>query len=264
MTKVPDVADAAGVRTHYYEEGRGDAVVLLHGGLESGEDWRRIASALAADRRVLVPDRRGHGRTPDVDGPYTYPAMADETVAFLQQVVNGPADLVGYSDGGIVALHVAIDHPELVRSVVAVSADFHYEGLLPVMLDRLRRPDPDNPRLADLRETYGSTSPDGAKHWSTFYTKVSEMGSTGPSLDVDQLRSIERPVLVVVADDDVVDHHHTITLFEALAHGQLAIVPGTSHLLPHEAPDQLLALVQRFLDGDEPQRMMPMRTAHDG
>ncbi len=71
-------------------------------------------------------------------------------------------------------------------------------------------------------------------------------------------------MLVIVADDDVVDHHNTVTLFEALADGQLAIVPGTSHLLPHEKPDNLLALVQRFLNGDEPQWIMPMRTAGDG
>lgn len=236
-TVVPELDDVAGVRTHYYEEGQGDALLLLHGGLESGEDWRWMASALAYDHRVLVPDRRGHGRTPDVEGPYTYPAMAEETVAFLEQVVDGPADLVGYSDGGIVALHVAIDRPDLVRSAVVVSADFHYDGLLPAMLDRLRHPDPDNPRLAGMRETYGATSPDGAEHWATFYNKVCEMGSTGPVLVVEELRSIERRVLVVAADDDVVDHGHTVTLFESLVDGQLAIVPGTSHLLPHERPD---------------------------
>jgi pimeloyl-ACP methyl ester carboxylesterase len=78
------VGERVAIRTHWYELGAGDPVVLLHGGLDRGEEWREAATALAADHRVLVPDRRGHGGTPDVTGPSTYPAMAEETVAFLR------------------------------------------------------------------------------------------------------------------------------------------------------------------------------------
>ena len=261
---MPYLDNAAGVRTHYEEVGNGRPAVVLHGGLESGETWRSFAESIGSSRRVFLPDRRGHGRTADVEGPYTYEAMAEETAAFLQQAIDEPADLIGFSDGGTVAILVAIDHPELVRSLVSISAHFHYEGLVPTMRHRLANPDPDNPRLSDMRATYGATSPDGDAHWATFYRKVCEMGSSGPELTVGQLSTIRVPTLVIAADDDVVEHHHTIDLFEALSEGQLAIVPGTSHLLLHEAPEQLLAIVERFLDGGPPQRLMPMRTATNG
>lgn len=137
-----------------------------------------------------------------------------------------------------------------------LSADFHYEGLPPAMLERLRDPDPDNPRLSEMREKYGRTSPDGADHWPTFYRKVCAMGSTGPTPDFAELQTIKRPALVVAADDDVVDHHHTVTMFEVLPDAQLAIVPGTTHLLC-----RVLALIEQFLDSEPPWRMMPMRTA---
>jgi pimeloyl-ACP methyl ester carboxylesterase len=250
-----------GSQVHWYELGEGDPVALLHGGLERGEDWRDVAKALSADHRVVVPDRRGHGGTPDAGGAYTYPGMADETTAFLSDHVDGPAHLVGYSDGGIVALHVALKDPELVRSLVLIGTNFHVDGLLPAMRERLEHPDPDNPRLAGMRDVYGRTSPDGPDHWPVFYRKVCELGSTGPTLSVDDLGRIARPALVIAGDDDVIDHHHTVELFESLPDARLAIVPGTSHLLPHEAPDALLALVQPFLAGEPAHRLMPMRTA---
>ena len=131
------------------------------------------------------------------------------------------------------------------------------------MHDRLANPDPDNPRLSDMRATYGAMSPDGDTHWPSFYRKVCEMGSSGPELTVGQLSTIRMPALVIAADDDVVEHHHTIDLFEALSEGQLAIVAGTSHLLLHEAPEQLLAISTVPGRRSAP-RLMPMRTATNG
>lgn len=258
---MPRLDDAAGVRTVYDDDGEGSPVVILHGGLEHAGSWDDVAAALAGGHRVLRPDRRGHGRTPDVEGPYTYDTMADETIAFLDQVVGGPADLVGYSDGGVIALLVMRARPDLVRSAVVIGTDFHHDGLLPAMAERLRHPDPDNPHLQPMRDEHAALSPDGAGHWPVFHAKVSEMGITGPTMTVQDVSAIDRPVLVVVGDDDVVDHHHTIELYQALPDGQLAIVPGASHLLPIEQPEQLLALVQRFIDGEPAQRLMPMRSA---
>ena len=87
----------------YSVEGDGDPVVLLHGGMSDSTGWGMQTPALA-ERTVFLTDRRGHGRTPDTDAPFSYDDMADETIEFLEQVVGGPARLVGWSDGGIVAL----------------------------------------------------------------------------------------------------------------------------------------------------------------
>jgi pimeloyl-ACP methyl ester carboxylesterase len=251
--------DAAGVRTYYEEHGQGDPVVLLHGGLESSADWTPFAQALRDRHRVLIPDRSGHGHTPDVNGPYTYDAMAAETIAVLEQVAGTPARLVGYSDGGNIALLVARDRPDLVRSVVAIGANHDVDGLAPQFLSRLQHPDPTSPRLAAIRAAYEATSPDGAEHWATFYGKVAEMGRTGPAMTIDDLGRISCPVLVVVADDDVVTLDHAIAMFDALDHAQLAVIPGTSHLLHHERPELLTDLIQAFLADPTPHPLMPIR-----
>lgn len=257
---MPQLEDAAGVATYYDETGDGPPVVVLHGGLESGADWRFMADALAARHRVLLPDRRGHGRTPDVEGPYTYRAMADETVAFIEQCVGGPVDLVGFSDGANVAVLVAIARPDLVRSLVSISGNLTGDGLLPAMLDRLRHPEPNSEQIAPLRDAYAALSPDGVEHWATYYTKVCEMGVAGPDISLDDVAGITCPALVIVADDDVIDHHQTVAFFEALHDGRLAIVPGASHLVEYEHPGALGALVEQFVDGPAPTRLLPMRT----
>lgn len=79
--------------------------------------------------RVLAPERRGHGHTPDVDGPFSYDAMAADTIGFLEAVVEGAAHLVGWSDGGIIGLIVATRRPDLVRKLVPISANFDTSGV---------------------------------------------------------------------------------------------------------------------------------------
>lgn len=249
---------AAGVRTYYAEHGDGPAVVLLHGGMTGGDSWSPQISALAERFRVLVPDRRGHGRTPDVDGPYTYGAMAEETIAFIEQMASGPAHLVGWSDGANVAMHVARDRPDLVGAVVAIGGNFHHDGLHPGF-DEMMSDDPDAPEMAMMRAPYEATSPDGAGHWPVFMAKVLEMWANGPTMTVADLSRITSPVLVMVGDDDCITYEHTVTLFESLPHGQLAVIPGTSHLVPMEKPALVNALILDFLADTSTRRWLPMR-----
>ena len=88
----------------------------------------RISAPLAERFHVYTPERRGHGHTPDVDGPITYQLMADDTIAFLDAVVGGPADLVGHSDGAFVAMLVAMQRPDLVNRLVMISGGFDKSG----------------------------------------------------------------------------------------------------------------------------------------
>src|SRR3979411_2054923 len=106
------------VKTWFEVEGRGDPLGLLHGGMSDSTAWGMQVPAFAESYQVFGPDRRGHGKTPDVEGALTYDDMAADTVAFLESVVGGPAYLAGWSDGGIVALLVAHGRPDLVRRQV--------------------------------------------------------------------------------------------------------------------------------------------------
>lgn len=101
--------------TWYDEEGTGEPLLLLHGGMATNETWAGQLPDFAFRFRVLAPERRGHGHTCDLDGPMSYDDMAAETIRFLEVVVGAPAHLVGWSDGGIVALLVAMARPDLVH-----------------------------------------------------------------------------------------------------------------------------------------------------
>ena len=250
---------AAGVRTHYLDDGQGTPVVVLHGGLETAQDWDFLARELCPAHRVLRPERRGHGGTPDVDGGYTYELMAEETIAFIDRAVGARADLVGYSDGATTAMIVALERPDLVRSLTLISGHFHHNAIAAPMAERLAHPDPANPRLAPIREAYAAVSPDGDEHWPVFHRKVSELGATQPTRDVTELAAIACPTIIIAADDDAIDLHHIVDQYQQIRDARLAIIPHASHLLHHEAPDTVAGIVRHFLDGDEPPRMMPMR-----
>ena len=137
--------ELGGVRTWYDERGEGEPLALLHPGGADARAWAPNLDALAAHFHVFTPERRGHGRTPDVEGPITYELMAADTIAFLEGVVGGPAHLVGCSAGANVALLVPLRRPDLARRTVLVSGVFHRDGVGP-RCDRSRREPARGPR----------------------------------------------------------------------------------------------------------------------
>src|SRR2546426_12461588 len=116
------------LKTWYDEHGSGEPLVLMHGGLVDARFFEPNLDALAERFHVYTPERRGHGHTPDVPGPISYQLMADDTIAFLEAVIDGPADLVGHSDGAVTAMLVAMLRPELVEGVVLISGGFNKSG----------------------------------------------------------------------------------------------------------------------------------------
>ncbi|GAA2570202.1 alpha/beta fold hydrolase [Pseudonocardia hydrocarbonoxydans] len=245
--------DLDGVRTWYDERGTGDPLVLLHGGLSDSRDFTGNLDALAGHYRTFLPDRRGHGRTPDVVGPFTGDALAGDVIAFLEQVVGGPARLVGYSAGATVALHVAVRRPDLVERLVSISGAFDADGLL-------LRPSADGPMPPQIVAAYAEVSPDGAEHFPIILDKVVEAAAQ-PGLTLSDLTSVPCRALVLSGDDDLVSLDHTLALYRALPDSALAIVPEASHLLMHEKPAEVTALVAAFLIGDPVPTLMPIRRA---
>src|SRR6185437_9593806 len=117
---VKDRIDAGGLDTYYEIHGAGEPLLYLHGGFNPIEMLGEIIPALAGQYRVYLPERQGQGRTPDRDGPVTFPGMAQDTIAFLEAVGLTGAHLVGFSDGAMVALLVALQRPDLVRRLVLI------------------------------------------------------------------------------------------------------------------------------------------------
>jgi pimeloyl-ACP methyl ester carboxylesterase len=252
-----DYQQLDGVRTWYDEHGDGDALVLLHPG-GAGVDSRAFGpnlAALAARFHVYTPERRGHGHTPDVEGPISFAAMAQDTIAFLETVVGGPAHLVGYSDGGIVALLVALRRPDLVRRVVLVASVFHHDGWAPGVID------PDNEPPEFLARLYAEVSPDGAEHYPVIVAKLAEMHTREPALAATELAAVKSRTLVMVGDDDEVTLEHAVAMYRALADAELMVVPGTSHGLLVEKPALCNATIVEFLTTDPVPTMAPIRRA---
>jgi pimeloyl-ACP methyl ester carboxylesterase len=256
--------EISGLQTWYDEDGSGEPLVLLHGGLAPNETWGPQVPELAKRFRVLAPERRGHGHTRDVDGPFSYDAMATDTIGFLEAVVTGPAQLVGWSDGGIIGLLVAMRRPDLVRKLVAIGANFDTTGIPEELRSQLLSMQSDGEEIALQRSMYEAASPDGPEHWPVVFAKFIEMVGREPHIPPAELQRIAAPTLVVAGDHDVVSLEHTIELFRSIPTAELAIVPGTSHYLAMEKPDLVNRLILDFLQHDPSPAMMPIRRADPG
>jgi pimeloyl-ACP methyl ester carboxylesterase len=257
---VGEYVELPGVRTWYEVEGQGEPLLLLHGGFCTNETWGPQRADFAADHRTFLPERRAHGHTPDVEGPLSYHDMAEDTIDFLSSVVGGPAHLVGWSDGGIVALLVAIARPDIVRKIVVTGANFKPTPQIG-MAEGLDELDADAPEMEMFRSMYEAASPDGAEHWPVVVGKMVEMFRTEPDIPIEDLGSIGAPTLVLVGDDDFVPLEHTIELYRAIPNSELAVVPGTSHAHFMEKPSLVNRIVLEFLDNDPVPTMMPIRRA---
>ncbi|MBM7784842.1 alpha/beta fold hydrolase [Tenggerimyces flavus] len=245
-----DYVTVNGVRTWYSASGEGPPLVLLHGGFSHSHDFGMLLGSLTPAFRVLTPDRRGHGRTPDVPGPVTPEDLVADVVSFISTVVGGPVLLAGYSAGGVVAQLVALARPDLVSRLALISTAFETSGWIFL-------PDPSGEMPAVVVDAYAEVSPDGRDHFPVVLEKFAKLAQTSARVEVERIGC---PTLVVAADDDLVRLDHSVALYEALPAGQLAILPGTSHLVLFEKPDLLAGLLTSFLTED-PAPMMPIRRA---
>ncbi|MDX6321215.1 MAG: hypothetical protein QOF52_1073 [Propionibacteriaceae bacterium] len=253
-----------GLRAWYDEQGVGAPLVLLHGGLSTNATWSAQMSDLAGHFRVIAPERRGHGHTPDVDGPLSYDAMATDTIGFLTAFVDGPAHLVGWSDGGIVGLLVAMARPDLVRKLVVIGANYDVSGLVPEAMEGVASLRAESDDLEMYRTQYEATSPDGPDHWPVVVAKFKEMVATQPTISVEQLGGITASTLVLVGDDDIITLDHAGNLFRAIPSSELAVVPRASHFAIMEKPELVNRLVLDFLQRDPVPTYMPLRRASAG
>jgi pimeloyl-ACP methyl ester carboxylesterase len=225
-------AEVNGHRMYYETSGSGRPLLLLHGGGNTihGSFAKQI-DVFAKTHSIIAPEQIGHGHTPDVEGPLTYARMASDTSALLVKLKLKDVDVVGWSDGGIVALILAVQHPELVRRVVVSGANFTPEGYLADDLRQMRARDVEAPATLDARLNH---------LWATSPTKA----ELNPAL----LAGIHRRVLVMVGDHDAIQLDHTIALYRALPEARLCILPGTGHGTFIQRPDWVNAIVAAFLD----------------
>ena len=238
-------ADVNGVDTYYEVSGEGPPLLLLHGGLTPVETLASQRDALRSRFRVWLPERPGHGRTPDVEGPFTFERMTEDTVAFMDAMQIASADVVGYSDGANIGLLLAIGRPERVRRLVSIAGNFEPSGVLPhdEIPPRGRLDD----ALAGLVQLYGELSPDGPDHFDVVLEKLLRMWEDEPRITPEELSSIRARTLVMAGDADTIRLEHTIELYRGLHDARLAIVPDAGHDLIVSKPDLVNAVILDFL-----------------
>ncbi|HVN36220.1 MAG TPA: alpha/beta hydrolase [Casimicrobiaceae bacterium] len=217
----------------YYEiHGEGSPLLLLHGGSDSiPEKWIPF---FAPRFRVIAPEQMGHGRTADrVDRPFHYHDMAEDTVELMRQLGIESAAVVGYSDGGIIGLDMAIHHRGRVTKLAVTGANARFDGYTGRHQELLQAFDPARSRVTD---DYRRLSPDGAKHWPDFLGRLKSLWISEPSLTNEQLRSIGTPVLLVIGDRDIVTPEHAVELFRLIPRARLCVVPNAGHgAMPKDA-----------------------------
>ncbi len=234
-----------GIRMYVEEHGRGPALVLLHGGVGNGRQFEKQVPAFAPRFRVIVPDLRAQGRTSDGPGPLTYHVMAEDVVALLAKLGVRRADVMGWSDGGVVGLDLAIHHPRLVRRLVTLGANFAPDGLNPPDLAWIDAASADS-FGAGTREAYEKLAPDPS-HYRVAMEKTIALWRDQPRFTRKELGSIRARVLVIAGEHDVVRRDHTEQLARSIPGSALWIVSGASHSVMLEQPDRVNARVLEFL-----------------
>jgi pimeloyl-ACP methyl ester carboxylesterase len=229
------VAKIHGHKMYYAVHGNGPTLVLLHGGGDSGEhSFEQQLESFSLHHRIVAPDQVGQGRTPDVRGPLSYTGMMQDTVALLQLLKLHNVDIVGFSDGGILALMLAVQHPELVRRLVISGVNIAPEGLTDEEREGLRAIESPRPRTVDQKL---------AQLWLN--------SPTPDELNLELLATIEKPVLVISGDRDAITLEHTLTIYHALPQSELCILPGTDHGTFSGRPEWINPIVSAFLDRPE-------------
>jgi pimeloyl-ACP methyl ester carboxylesterase len=238
-------ADVNGIKLAYSITGAGTPLVVLHGGPANSDYLASQVALLAKHFKVISVDTRGHGRSSQGDQPLGYDLFADDVAALMNQLGIAKADFLGWSDGGITALDLAMRYPLKVDRVVAFGANVDTAGAFP---DADKKPAfAEMLKRASQEYTQLSPTPKGFENLSA---QLALMYSTQPDWTQAQLKTIKAPVLVLDGEyDEAVRPEHTRYMSHVIPHATLAFIPGTSHFAFLQNPQAFNTLVINFLQG---------------
>ncbi|HHU94417.1 MAG TPA: alpha/beta hydrolase [Alcaligenaceae bacterium] len=230
-----------GARIYYVVHGTGPPVLLLHGGLSNRLSWfSQIPFLIQAGRQVILVDTRGHGQSTLGAKPLSYSLFADDVVQVLDHLNISQTDVIGWSDGGIIALILAHRQPQRVRRMVAISANFHPSGLVEGATE--------TGRATGIRQWLRKWWSGAGKEYVQLEAGITQLWATEPRFDPEELQSIQTPTLVIVGEQDMITQEHSAELAEGLADGRLTIIAGAGHAAPITDAQTVNILLQDFLD----------------
>jgi pimeloyl-ACP methyl ester carboxylesterase len=249
-------APVNGLRLYYEVHGVANPgrppLVLLHGGGDTIKtSFGHVLAALARERQVIAFEQQGFGHTADIaDRPFTFEQSADDTAALLEYLHIPQADLFGFSNGGTIALQVAIRHPRVVRKLVVASGFFKRDGGSSGFWDSFAHAQlKDMPK--ELQDAYGEVAPH-PENLQSFFDKCVERMRHFKDIPDDAMRGITAPTFVIVGDADVMRPEHAVETFRILPRAQLAVLPGTDHMKVTARVDWIVPMIDAFLEAPLP------------
>lgn len=231
------------IEMYYAVYGNGEPLVMLHGGFAHSDVWGYQIPEFAAHFKVIVADSRGHGRSTRSAQPYSYGLMASDVVALMDHLKIKKASLVGWSDGGIIGLDIAMNHPERLTRLFAFGANYNTEGLRE-----------DAATSATFRKYVEICGRDYARlsktpsEYSVFVRQMSEMSYTQPDYNPERLAKISVPTAIADGEhDEGIKREHTERLAKHIPGAKLVILPGVSHFAMWQKPGEFNQAVLDFL-----------------
>jgi pimeloyl-ACP methyl ester carboxylesterase len=252
-------APVNGLKMYYEIHGKGRPLVLIQGAFMTVEAWGDTLTELAKTRKVIAVELQGHGRTADIDRPFSYEQFADDVAALMRHIEVDKADILGYSLGGAVALQAAIRHPGMVDKLVVVSGTYRTDGWYPEVMATIAKMTPDDFTGTPIRDGYDKVAPNPAA-FPALVEKMKALEAKVYDWSEGSIRAIASPTLIVLGDSDGVRPEHALEMFRLLGGGvfgdiagmprsQLAVLPGTHHFGVTFRGAWLVPMIRDFLDG---------------
>jgi pimeloyl-ACP methyl ester carboxylesterase len=247
-----DYLPIRGSQIFYQTSGDGEPLLLLHGGFGTVEDFSSQIPELSKHFRVVAFERPGQGRTADTNEPFSFDTMTEYAIDFIEALGLGPTNLLGWSDGAIIALLISISRPDLVKRLVSVGGMFNTSSVPSQDHDWIRKATPESFRKSQpmLVRRYDEASPDGPAHFPVVFEKTKRLWLTEPDIQKDDLGKITAPTLVMAGDRDAIIPEHTLELFKSIKGAQLSVIPGATHFLLSEKPATANRVILEFLLAD--------------
>lgn len=238
-------------------------LLLIPGAFMATDSMASWVSAFAGKRAVIVFDQQGHGRTPDTPRAMSYEQFADDAAELLRVLNVGRADVMGYSQGGGVALQLALRHPTLVGKLISLSATYRKDGWYPSVPASIEGLDATAFAGTPVEKAFKEHTPD-ATAFDAYLEKMKVLNIEDQDFSDTQMRSISAPTMVIVGDADGVKPEHAVAMFtlrgggdeDAAASGmlqsvpaaRLVVLPATSHIGISGESAVLAPMVSAFLD----------------
>jgi pimeloyl-ACP methyl ester carboxylesterase len=234
------------IEMYYAIYGEGEPVILLHGGLGNADYWENQIADFAEFYQVIAVDSRGHGRSTMSEQSINYALMASDVLALMDYLEIEKASIVGWSDGGIIGIDIAINHPERLNKVVAYGANYNVSGVRTDIGESERFNAYIEQTIADYAEL--SPNPDGL---DAFIENISTMWATEPAYSAEQLGAITTPILVLDGrNEEAIYTEHTVEMALLIPTAELTLIPDTGHFAMWEQPERFNSIVLSYLLGE--------------